>query len=36
MNWIQYERGRYWLYDGVNPPVKSKEQPTPYHNLGRK
>lgn len=28
--------GLHWWCDGVNPPVKSKEQPTPYHHLGRK
>lgn len=28
--------GTHWWRDGVNPPVKSKEQPTPNHHLGRK
>lgn len=28
--------GAHWWCDGANPPIKAKEQPTPYHHLGRK
>lgn len=28
--------GTHWWCDGINPPVKSKEQPSPNHHLGRK
>lgn len=28
--------GTHWWCDGINPPIRCKEQPSPNHHLGRK